>query len=395
MCPSMTVNHADGATEHSYSRRQSFLRLEDFVTFDNMAAAHFRARKGKRSRHGCFLFNQSIGANCVNYVNALLEGTYKPAPCVRFEIFCAAGRKKRIITAPTYSDGVVQHLFYKALYSIFDKGFIFDSYGCRKYKGTMKAANRTQQFVRQCPPDSYYLQIDIKKYYYTINHAILRESLERKIADKRIVDYLMMFADNEAGIGLQVGCLLSQLFGMIYLDRFDHFCKRVLKAKRYIRYVDDILFIGLTKDEAYEIKAQCEAFLKRELNLSLSKWKIQKLSRGINFVGMRTWHTHRLVRKRSLRTFNRALKRKRWASVSSVYAHALRTSTLKHLTVKLKQTVKESDYPHLDGLLARTLGVSREVFKRAKRNTRRCVRKIINTFTTEESQRMISPELKC
>lgn len=339
------------------------MKLEDIITTENFLYANKNARKGKREKYGCFKFNQSLGEWVYRLKKSILDGTYKPSEYSKFEIYCTAGQKTRQITAPTYSDGVVQHVFYEALYPLFDKGFIFDSYGCRKGKGTHKAANRTQQFIRQCDDHEYYLQLDIKKYYYTIDHSILKESLKRKIKDNRIIDYLMMFVDNTSKIGLNVGCLLSQLYGLIYLDRFDHFCKRKLKLKRYIRYVDDILIIGLSLDEAKRIKKECEDFLKRELKLSLSKWKIRKISQGINFCGVRTWKHRRCLRVRSIHNFNKALRKHKWKSISSILAHSKNTATYGYFVDKIKQQITPIDYGLIDSNISKAIKLNLHEFK--------------------------------
>ena len=110
-------------------------------------------------------------------------------------IYCTAGQKIREIHAPSFSDLIAQFVFYDAVYPVFDRGFIFDSYGCRKHKGALRAADRVQEFIRKSPANSYYLQIDIRKYYYSIDHAVLRECLERRITDHEIVDLAMSFCE--------------------------------------------------------------------------------------------------------------------------------------------------------------------------------------------------------
>ena len=343
----------------------SELRLEDIVTEENFVYAYKAASKGKKGRFGCFRYGEELGLNIQSQKNALLNGTYRPSECHSFDIWCAGGQKMRRITAPTFSDGVIQHVFYAATYDVFSRRFIHDSYGCRKFKGAHKAADRIQEFIRKSPEDSYYLQIDIRKYYYSIDHAILRESIERTIKDKRIVDYMMAFA-GDAGIGLQVGCLLSQLYGMIYLDRFDHYCKRVLKVRHYVRYVDDIVMIGLTREEAYALKKRGEDFLREHLHLKLSKWKIAPVSRGINFCGFRSWRNRRLLRKRSMRTFQRSLRRRKFESALSVLAHARHSTTYRSMLVQLRQSVQKRDYGHLCSRLMRELNLPLQAFKNAR-----------------------------
>lgn len=362
--------------------------LEEVAEFDNLLHAYRQASKGKRGRFGCFRFTESLGMNLENMRRSLLDGTYQPAPCHQFEIWCTAGQKRRTITAPTFSDGVVQHAFYQRAYGVFDRGFIFDSYGCRKGKGTHKAADRIQAFMRECDEETYYLQIDIRKYYYTLDHNILQESLERKILDQRVVDYMMSFC-GPGEVGLQVGCLLSQLFGMIYLDRFDHWCKRLQKVRRYVRYVDDIVMIGLTREEAYELKDRCVEFLRTHLKLELSKWRIAKLKTGINFCGFRTWKTHRFMRKRSLHNLSRRLKQRRFVSVASIMAHAMHSSSYAHMLKLVRESITEEDYRFLNARLCRQLGIPKAKYVRARRRERCPLRAIRRRDLTIEQVRKL------
>ena len=379
--------HAAPATVKA-SRGQFYPSLEFVVTTRKLMEAYKRASKGKRGRYGCFRFGEQLGLSLERLKTSILDGSYHPSPCHSFEIFCTAGQKTRLITAPTFSDGVVQHLFYAAVYPVFDRGFIFDSYGCRKGKGTHKAADRVQEFMRKSDDDSYYLQIDVRKYYYSIDHEILRESLDRRIDDTRIVDYMMQFC-GEGPVGLNVGCLLSQLYGMIYLDRFDHYCKRILKVKRYVRYVDDIVMIGLSREEAYQVKNLCEIYLRDHLKLELSKWRIAKIKTGINFCGFRTWKERRFVRKRSLHTFTRRLRQRNFVSVASIMAHAIHTTTYGHMLRILKESVSKADLRYLNARLSKALGFSKKQYKKARQKDTRPLKGIKRSKITVDMVRKL------
>lgn len=322
-------NFAGSATVKS-SRCRFQLCLEEIVTLSALIEAYANASRRKHERLGVYRYADDLGENLTILRDRILSGEYKPQPCHEFDIYCAAGQKVRRIAAPAFEDTIVQHLLYEALYDSFDRGFIFDSYGCRRGKGTHRAADRVQEFMRRADTGAYTLQIDIRKYYYRINHAVLRESIERTVADPRIVDLVMLFA-GDGEVGLNVGSLLSQLFGMIYLDRFDHYVKRILKIKSYVRYVDDMVFVVRDKAEANRILAEVQAFLADRLCLELSKWRIQPLSKGVNFAGFRTWQNYRLIRKRSLHNFGRKLAKKDIESVSAILAHAMRSSSYRHL----------------------------------------------------------------
>ena len=145
---------------------------------------------------------------------------------------------------------------------------------------------------------------------------------------------------------MNVGAMIAQLMGMIYLNKFDQYCKRVLKLKHIIRYVDDIVIIGLPKEKCLSLVQDIEQYLKTELKLSFSKVKILPISKGINFVGYRTWQQKRIIRKRSFKVFNKNLKKNRIDSIQSCLGHALKTSSYKILIKRM-----EIKSPHLLPLL--------------------------------------------
>ena len=287
--------------------------------------AYYDARKNKVPTYACFEFEKSLAHQVETLHNSLMAGTYKPKSYHRFMVY---EPKAREISAPAFRDRVVQHAIYNVIRPIFDCSFIDHSFACRRGKGTHLAADYVQHALRQVPRDSYILQLDIRKYYHSINRDILRQLIARKIKDERMLDLIMLFADNEGETGTPIGNLLSQLFGLIYLNPIDQFVKRELKTKYYVRYVDDFVLIGLTREQAIAHKAAIVEFLKQKLGLSLSKASIHRVTKGINFVGFRTWASRRFVRKRALYVFRRAVIRSRLESIVSCLGHARKTASL-------------------------------------------------------------------
>lgn len=314
-------------------KRSGNLCAEAF-SIPSLYQGYYDARKGKRTSRACFFFERQLAAQINELHKTLTAGTYKPRPYNTFEIYAP---KKRSISAPAFRDRVVQHSIYNLIRPIFDRTFIDQSFACRIGKGTHAASDYVQAALKQAPRDSYVLQLDIKRYYYSLDRAILRRLVERKIKDARMVDVIMMFAQTDDAFGVPIGNLLSQLFGLIYLNAIDHFVKRELKVKHYCRYVDDFVLIGITFDQAKEYSERITEFLRDELHLELSRCDIYRVSRGINFVGFRTWATKRFVRKHALYTFRRSAKRERLESVVSSLGHASKTASHRHMLNYLKE----------------------------------------------------------
>lgn len=302
-------------------------------SMETLYAAYERARRGKRNTFSVMRFERDLGANLQALHKELHAGTYRPQS---YRHFMVAEPKPRQISAPAFRDVVVQHAIYGLLNPIFDRVFVHDSYGCRVAKGTHMASDRTQQYLREAVGGNFTLQLDIRRFYYSIDRDILRKLIERKIKDRRLVELMMQFAnDGHGSLGIPIGNLLSQLYALIYLDPLDHFVKREMKVKKYVRYVDDFILWCETREQAAERRDTIIAFLGARLALTLSRWTIAPVRRGVNFVGFRTWRKRRFVRKHSLFRFSRSLKAGDVPSLNSILGNALRTSSHAHMLRRL------------------------------------------------------------
>lgn len=297
-------------------------------SIDNLYLAYLDARKGKRSRRACFEFEKHLGKNLQTLYERIHSNTYKPEPYFQFVVY---EPKRREIHAPTFSDVVVQHAIYRVIYHIFDRSFISTSFACRLGYGTHKAAKYSRKAMRMHSGEEYILKLDIRKFFYSIDRAILRKLVERKIKDSRLVDIAMLFAEIEAPLGIPIGNLLSQLFALIYLNPFDHFVKRTLKIKHYVRYVDDSMLIGLSRLNCIALRNLIVEFLQKVLNLTLSKSTIQKIRKGTNFCGYRMWRSLIFIRKHSLYKFKKAVRSGWQESIVSLLGHAKYTNSLPYM----------------------------------------------------------------
>lgn len=300
--------------------------FQQTFTLDALYDAYVEARRGKRDRKQVNEFERDLGANLQRIHDELTSGSYKPQPYFHFIV---KEPKERRISAPAFRDVVVQHAIYATIRPIFDATFIHENHGCRQGKGIHSASDSLQNFLRQHDSELYTLQLDIRKFYYSINHSTLKQLFRKKIKDNKLLAVMELFiSDNGAEIGLPIGNLLSQLYALIYLNELDQFIKRELKIEHYTRYVDDFVLVGLTKEQCYDNKSSIENFIATVLQLKLSHWTIAKIKRGCNFVGYRTWKSRKFVRKHSLYNFNKQLKHKNYEAVVSLLGHAKTTSSL-------------------------------------------------------------------
>jgi len=229
-------------------KRLGFL-FEQAFTPDALYQAWLDASHGKRAKRACMEFSRYLSCNLDALHAELHSGSYKPQAYIEFTVY---EPKQRTIYAPAFRDLVVQHAIYRLVYPIFNAGFIDQSFACRVGKGTHAAADYAQAALRSSSSDSYFLQLDIRKFFYCIDRPILQRLIEKKIKDKRFVTVMMQFASYGEPVGIPIGNLLSQLYALIYLNPLDHFIKRELKAKLYCRYVDDFVIFGWDKQRCVD-----------------------------------------------------------------------------------------------------------------------------------------------
>ncbi len=227
-----------------------------------------------------------------------------------YSAFRISDPKPRDIHKARVRDRLVHHAIYRILYPYFDRKFIYDSYSCRIGKGTQWAIDRFHDFSRKVSVNNtrtcWVLKCDIRKFFASIDHDILRDILRKHITDSEALDLLGNIIESFDSIsamaemrkGLPLGNLTSQLLVNVYMNEFDHFMKRELKTKYYIRYADD--FVILSEDKKYleELLPKISEFLEIKLKLSLHPDKvfIKTLASGIDFLGWVHFPRHRVLR---------------------------------------------------------------------------------------------------
>ncbi len=225
-----------------------------------------------------------------------------------FEI-CDKGIKRKISAAP-FRDRVVHHAMMNLLEPVFEKSFIKDTYANRKGKGVFAAVKRAMYFSQKYP---YALKIDIRKYFPSIDHEILKSMIAKKIECQKTLALLCkvidssnpqekvehyfagddLFTMGERRIGLPLGNLTSQYLANIYLGRVDHYAKEILRLKGYIRYVDDIVIFGESIEFLRSILGRLDDFLSK-LRLKVHPLKIRffETANGFEFLGHKVFPTH-------------------------------------------------------------------------------------------------------
>lgn len=294
------------------------------IEFENLWLAARKAQRGKRFRHNVLSFNYHLEQELAQLQQELQTHTYQPGAYRTFRI---REPKPRLISAAPYRDRVVHHALCSVILPIFERTFIHDSYANRLGFGTHRALKRFTQFARRC---RYILQCDIRKYFPSIDHAILKGLLRRKIKCRDTLWLIDTIIDSsneqEPAIkyfpgddlltpatrrrGLPIGNLTSQFFANIYLNGFDHFVKEQLQVKRYLRYVDDFSLFSDDRGFLADARLAIEDYL-ATLRLKIHPIKSQLFATrvGANFVGFRVFPGHIRVRSHNLKRARCRLRR--------------------------------------------------------------------------------------
>lgn len=290
---------------------------EKIYQFENILNAAYQCRKGKTTSASALAFFNNLEESIVQIQNELMWEMYGVLPYRHFYVF---EPKRRLISAPHFKDRVIHRAIYNVIEPLFDKQYIYDSYACRKGKGAHAGADRAQRFIKQVESESgkaYALKADISKYFSSIDHQILKSILGAKLKCQRTRSLLFYIIDNSpsdaAGVGIPLGNLTSQIFANIYLHELDHFAKHTLKARRYIRYMDDFTIIHHDKRALHEYREKIEGFLYKNLRLKTnSKTQVFPIARArgrsLDFLGYRIFANHRLLRKSSVKRISTKLK---------------------------------------------------------------------------------------
>jgi len=295
--------------------------------FETLLFSYNKSKYGRRYSGEVLTYTANLEENLIDTQNHLIYKTYEIG---KYRQFFVHDPKKRLIMALPFRDRVVQWAVYHILNPIFSKGYITDSYGCIEGRGSQQAVARLKYWLRK-PSNGkkmYFLKLDISKYFFRVDHRILLGIMARKIDDPDTMWLLNKIINSEdTGFGLPsgfsaheteerlfdkgmpIGNLTSQMFANVYLNELDQYCKRELKIRHYIRYMDDIVILSDSKERLHKYEELISVYLDEKLRLNLNhKTCIRPVTLGIDFLGYKVWSTHVKLRKSSARKMKRRMK---------------------------------------------------------------------------------------
>lgn len=329
---------------------------------ENLLLAWETFKQGKRGKKDVQVFERNLENNIFTLCDQLKNQTYHHGS---YHAFYVQDPKRRHIHKASVRDRVIHHLLFTTLNQLYEPTFIYDSYSCRVDKGTHKGVARLAQFAHQVSANysrtCWALQFDIKQFFASADHAVLKDLLAKRIADQQtlwllneVIDSFHSDLGKEKGIPL--GNLTSQIFANLYLHELDLYVKHTLKVKYYIRYADDAVILATSEGQLNKLIPAIQDFLQTRLLLTLHprKVKVRKLSWGIDFLGYivlpgyilpRTKTKHRLMRRLLQPTHGNGSFEQMWQSYKGYLEHAS--------SFKLIEQLENEIWPGLDKHLVR------------------------------------------
>ncbi|MBW2982604.1 reverse transcriptase/maturase family protein, partial [Candidatus Woesearchaeota archaeon] len=292
-------------------------------SFKNLELAFRKASKGKSKKFYVIEFKKNLKQNLLDLKKELEWETYRPSKLTKFTI---RDPKTRLIRKSIFKDRIVHHAVVNILDPIYEPRFIADNFANRINKGTIAAIKRFDKLLKKVTKNGseinnakhksmikgYVLKADIRKFFDSVDQTKLIEMLRRKIKDEKVIWLIIKILKNfDSKIkGMPLGNMTSQFFANVYLNDLDQFIKRRLKAKNYLRYVDDFVILHESKEKLEEYKDKIEKYLMNlKLELHPDKSKIFPLYKGVDFLGFKVFYSHKRARKRNVSHFKRRLEK--------------------------------------------------------------------------------------
>lgn len=283
--------------------------LPQIIDYQNLRLAWLKALRGKRKCNAVLLFSRNIDANLTKIKTRLESdnpgwGNYRS--------FTITDPKERIISAAPFPERVMHHAIMNILEPVFERQMIHHSYACRKGKGTHAAVLYA---FHQAKARAWFLKLDVRKYFDSIDHEVLKHQLCRLIKDSTLLKHLYLLIDSyqtTPGKGLPIGNLTSQFFANLYLSEFDHCILERLKPSGYVRYMDDFVLWAESKEALLNAYGKIDSFCQTRLKLNLKPAVLGKSSSGVPFLGF-------LIKKQGIYLLKKSKNRMKKSALRIAY----------------------------------------------------------------------------
>lgn len=299
---------------------------EPMLEHSNVEAKFHRAAKGKTERKDVadILKPENIQKHVETVIEQLSntapewydvphpERAWRPAKHGKVKINEGTSKKQRLIEKPRYNyEQVVHHIVVSACYDIFMQGMYEFSCGSVPNRGVHYGKKYIEKWIRTDLKNcKYILKMDIRHFFESVDHEVLKKWLEKKIRDKRMLHILFLIIDGSEQ-GLPLGFYTSQWLSNFMLQPLDHKIKEELGAVHYIRYMDDMVVFGKNKKQLHKMRIAIDDSLRNEFNLKMKgNWQVfrfeyierktgKKKGRPLDFMGFE-FHQDRTILRESI-----------------------------------------------------------------------------------------------
>lgn len=289
--------------------------FERVVEYGNLEQAFHNAARHKTRRSEVIEYGSHLEANLLQLQRELITGTYRTSEYKTFIIY--EPKERKIFKLP-FRDRVVHWAIMQVIEPIWLSNFTRDTYSCIRGRGIHPLLYKLRRDLKADPEGTRYcLKIDVRKFYPSIDHEIMKQVIRRKLKDARLLALLDGIVDS-AENGVPIGNYLSQFFANLYLSELDHIMKEEMGIRYYYRFADDIVLLDGNKEKLHGTLVFINHYLNNERALSIKpNYQVFPVeSRGVNYVGYVTFHDYCLARKQNKKNLCREVAKLRKRGMS-------------------------------------------------------------------------------
>ena len=282
---------------------------EAICDIENLKLAHRNARKGKGWYKEVKMVDANPDIHLLQLQDMLINKTYHTS---EYQTFTKTdGKKERLIyKLPYYPDRICQWAIMQVIEPILMRQFVRDTYSAIPKRGIHLCLKRVRKAMEDKQGTQYCLKLDVKKYYPSIKHSILKDKYRKIFKDKNLLWLLDEIIDSTPeGEGVPIGNYLSQYSGNYFLSAFDHWIKEQMRVKYYFRYMDDIVILHGSKEYLHFLIPKIINYLRIDGLTVKDNWQIfPTYTRGLDFVGYRIFDDFILLRKTTCLKMERKMR---------------------------------------------------------------------------------------
>ena len=297
-------------------KRQGYL-IQKIAEHDNLQLAYYKAKKGKADRKEVIEYGKHLGENLSRLRQHIVSGRVEIG---NYHYFTVYDPKKRKICAAPFEQRILHHALMNVCHPFFETAQIYHNYASRVGKGTYAALEQAKKYQQRY---QWFLKLDFKKYFDSLDHEVLKIQLKRLFKDSRLLDIFNSIIDSyDTGHkrGVPIGNLTSQYFANHYLAGADHYIKEVLRIPAYIRYMDDLVLWHHKKDNLLVAGRRFREYTEMNLKLTLKPDCFNRNLHGLPFLGyliypnnVRLKHRSRIRFINKIKNFESNLKTEFWS----------------------------------------------------------------------------------